>query len=125
MPPAEPTIQSQPQLPPPAAADQTETGNEEEADPGPDPEPGHTTEQEKQTPAAAPAATPVVPGPRATRLQQLFASVAKRTLDKIDADNFGACFPTIRDKAPRTLEAVQRQMVERLGSLWNVRYSNI
>ncbi|KAK4252080.1 Nnf1-domain-containing protein [Corynascus novoguineensis] len=73
-------------------------------------------QQQQQQPAPPP---PPVPGPRAARLQALFATTAKHTLDKINKDNFGACFPTISQKAPGTLEFVQRQMVERLGSLWN------
>lgn len=63
----------------------------------------------------------MIPGPRASRLQALFAQTGKHTLDKINKDNFASCFPTIAAKAPGTLEFVQRQMVERLGGLWNVR----
>jgi len=64
--------------------------------------------------------TAVTPGPRAARLQALFASTLKHTLDKISRDNFAACFPTIATRAPGTLEFVQRQMVERLGAQCNV-----
>ncbi|KAJ4304182.1 hypothetical protein N0V88_001794 [Collariella sp. IMI 366227] len=67
----------------------------------------------------------MVPGPRAARLQTLFASTAKHTLDKISKDNFGACFPTVAAKAPGTLEFVQRQMVERLGGLWKKEFESI
>jgi len=81
--------------------------------------PSSAVEQEQEQRPAPPP--PPVPGPRAARLQALFATTAKHTLDKINKDNFGACFPTISQKAPGTLEFVQRQMVERLGSLWNVR----
>lgn len=77
--------------------------------------------EETTTTTAAAAAPIITPGVRAGRFQQLFASVVARTLDKIDRDNFAACFPTIRERAPGTLEFVQRQMVERLGGLWNVR----
>jgi len=65
----------------------------------------------------------VTPGPRATRLQELFAATLKRTLDKISRDNFGSCFPTVAAKAPGTLEFVQRQMVERLRGLCEVSFS--
>ncbi|AEO57966.1 hypothetical protein MYCTH_2126987 [Thermothelomyces thermophilus ATCC 42464] len=89
------------------------------------PPPPQPQQQQQQTSPAQPAPPPPpppppVPGPRAARLQALFATTAKHTLDKINKDNFGACFPTISQKAPGTLEFVQRQMVERLGSLWNV-----
>ncbi|KAK4123376.1 Nnf1-domain-containing protein [Parathielavia appendiculata] len=75
-------------------------------------------EQKEKTP-------PPAPGPRAARLQALFASTAKHTLDKINKDNFAACFPTVAAKAPHTLEFVQRQMVERLGGLWNKEFETI
>ncbi len=67
----------------------------------------------------------IQPGPRAARLQALFESVAKRSLDKISKENFAACFPTAAAKAPGTLEFVQRQMVERLGGLWKVCLSHL
>lgn len=97
--PAQPPSATSPEAPPPA----------EPADAEP-----------SSTPAPESAAAPI-PGPRAARLQALFASTAKHTLDKINKDNFASCFPTIATKAPGTLEFVQRQMVERLGGLWNVR----
>ncbi|KAK3295680.1 Nnf1-domain-containing protein [Chaetomium fimeti] len=84
------------------------------------------TQEEKQpTPPPAAPPPPPPPGPRAARLQALFASTAKHTLDKINKENFGACFPTISNKAPGTLEFVQRQMVERLGGLWNKEFETI
>ncbi|KAL2140807.1 hypothetical protein VTI28DRAFT_3241 [Corynascus sepedonium] len=85
--------------------------------------PSSAVEQEQEQRPAPPP--PPVPGPRAARLQALFATTAKHTLDKINKDNFGACFPTISQKAPGTLEFVQRQMVERLGSLWNKEFETI
>ncbi|KAL2156376.1 hypothetical protein VTH82DRAFT_1121 [Thermothelomyces myriococcoides] len=84
--------------------------------------PAHAQSQQSQQPPPPP---PPTPGPRAARLQALFAAAAKHTLDKINKDNFGACFPTISQKAPGTLEFVQRQMVERLGSLWNKEFETI
>ncbi|KAK3379501.1 Nnf1-domain-containing protein [Lasiosphaeria ovina] len=60
--------------------------------------------------------TPATPGPRAARLQALFAATLTHTLDKISYVNFAACYPTVAARAPGTLEFVQRQMVERLGA---------
>ncbi|KAK4455936.1 Nnf1-domain-containing protein [Podospora aff. communis PSN243] len=46
-------------------------------------------------------------------------------MDKVNRDNFGACFPTVAAKAPGTLEFVQRQMVERLRGLCEKEFDNI
>ncbi|KAH6636279.1 Nnf1-domain-containing protein [Chaetomium tenue] len=94
--------------------------NQPESQPQDQPQEPQEPQEKKQPPPPPPA-----PGPRAARLQALFASTAKHTLDKINKENFGACFPTISDKAPGTLEFVQRQMVERLGGLWNKEFETI
>lgn len=65
--------------------------------------------------------TPVAPGPRATRLQELYASSLSHTLARLGWDNFASCYPTMALRAPATLRTVQRQMVDRLGELCNVR----
>jgi hypothetical protein len=106
-----------------AAADETEnTPQNQQAEDQPQEQPQPPNQNQTQEPQEKqPPPPPPAPGPRAARLQALFASTAKHTLDKINKENFGACFPTISDKAPGTLEFVQRQMVERLGGLWNVR----
>ncbi|KAL1843695.1 hypothetical protein VTJ49DRAFT_395 [Mycothermus thermophilus] len=83
-------------------------------------DPASAPEQQQQQPPE-----PIIPGPRASRLQKLFATTAKHTLDKISRDNFAACFPTVAHRAPGTLEFVQRQMVERLGGLWNREFESI
>jgi kinetochore protein NNF1 len=98
-----------------ASEEQQQEQQQREQEPSSDPDPPPPPPQETA------AAAPIAPGPRAARLQALFASTAKHTLDKINQDNFAACFPTIAARAPGTLEFVQRQMVERLGGLWNVR----
>lgn len=72
-------------------------------------------DEEPDSPPLPNKHTAVTPGPRATRLQELFASTLKHTLDKISRDNFAACYPTVAQRAPGTLEFVQRQMVGRLG----------
>ncbi|KAK3368068.1 Nnf1-domain-containing protein [Podospora didyma] len=85
-------------------------------------------EQEQEQPDSPPLPgkhTAVTPGPRANRLQDLFASTLKHTLDKISRDNFVACYPTIAVRAPGTLEFVQRQMVERLGAQCNREFESV
>ncbi len=80
------------------------------------------------TPASPPLPskhTAATPGPRATRLQEVFASSLKHTLDKISWANFAACYPTIATHAPGTLQAVQQQMVRLLGEKSSVRLTNV
>jgi hypothetical protein len=90
------------------------------------------TETDAAPPAAQPRSQPpdspplpskhtaTTPGPRAARLQELFASTMTHTLNKVSWENFASCYPTIAANAPGTLKAVQRQMVERLRELCNV-----
>ena len=80
------------------------------------------------TPASPPLPskhTAATPGPRATRLQEVFASSLKHTLDKISWTNFAACYPTIATHAPGTLQAVQQQMVRLLGEKSSVRWTKM
>lgn len=103
---------SQPQPQPTPQPQQPQSDADADADPDSPPLP----------PAPVPAV--VVPGPRAARLQQLFASTLHHTLDKVArGGNFGACFPTVAARAPGTLEFVQRQMVDRLRGLCEVCFS--
>lgn len=91
--------------------------------PQPTPQPQSDPDADPDSPPLPPAPVPavVVPGPRAARLQQLFASTLHHTLDKVvRGGNFGACFPTVAARAPGTLEFVQRQMVDRLRGLCEV-----
>ncbi|KAK4156743.1 Nnf1-domain-containing protein [Chaetomidium leptoderma] len=115
--------QQQQQPPPPPTSTTTETAaaaaEEEEPREQADEEPQEEEPQEEKPPP------PPTPGPRAARLQTLFASTAKHTLDKISKENFEACFPTVAGRAPGTLEFVQRRMVERLGVLWGEEFETI
>ncbi|KAK3997347.1 Nnf1-domain-containing protein [Cladorrhinum sp. PSN332] len=96
------------------------------APPTSDPAPSDPVPSDQPEPEPQPAEEKVVPGPRATYLQNLFAQAAKHTLDKLSSPaNFASCFPTIAAKAPGTLDNVQRQMVDRLGGLWNREFERI
>ncbi|KAK5989990.1 hypothetical protein PT974_08253 [Cladobotryum mycophilum] len=68
---------------------------------------------------------PVIPGPRATRFQQLYAHSLQRTLGKLKWDNFAACYPTIAKKAEPVLRQVQGQMVDKLGEKCEKEFENI
>ncbi|GAO14790.1 uncharacterized protein UV8b_04023 [Ustilaginoidea virens] len=54
------------------------------------------------------------PGPRATRLQQVYTASLTRTLDKLSYDNLSGCYPTIARRASPLLRQVQAQMVDKL-----------
>ncbi len=60
---------------------------------------------------------PPPPGPRAARLQDLFASSLHHTLAKVSWDNFAACYPTAARRNPAALQAVHRAMLDRLREL--------
>ncbi|KAK9782002.1 putative Nnf1-domain-containing protein [Seiridium cardinale] len=90
-------------------------------------EPEPATEQQA-APASPPLPakhTPVAPGPRAARFQKVLDDSLSHTLGKISWENFASCFPTIAAQAPGTLRAVQRQMVDRLGSLCRKEFESI
>ncbi|KKP01582.1 hypothetical protein THAR02_06330 [Trichoderma harzianum] len=68
---------------------------------------------------------PVVPGPRASRLQELYAQSLKRTLGKLKWDNFAACYPTVASRAEPVLKQIQAQMVEKLGEKCEKEFESI
>ncbi|KAL1903295.1 hypothetical protein Sste5346_000580 [Sporothrix stenoceras] len=70
-----------------------------------------------------PPPPPPPPGPRAGRLQALFASSLDHTLNKISWDNFAACYPTAAAKSPQALKTVHRAMVDRLGELCTAEFA--
>jgi kinetochore protein NNF1 len=82
-----------------------------------------TGEEEPKSPPLPARHIAITPGPRATRLQEAYSSSLSHTLSRLGWENFAACYPTIAAQAPDTLRHVQKQMVERLGLLCEVRES--
>ncbi|RBQ65588.1 hypothetical protein FVER14953_05398 [Fusarium verticillioides] len=81
-------------------------------------EAGQHPESEQDPPASPPLPqrhTAVTPGPRAARLQELYARSLKKTLGKIGWDNVAGCYPTVAKRAEGVLRQVQGQMVDKLG----------
>lgn len=112
--------------PPPPQQQPEPSQQQPQPTPQPQPQSDADADADPDSPPLPPAPVPavVVPGPRAARLQQLFASTLHHTLDKVvRGGNFGACFPTVAARAPGTLEFVQRQMVDRLRGLCEVCFS--
>lgn len=115
--------QQQQQQPHPAPT-KTTTDDNNEAPPQP---PAQDTQGENNTntadteepPQASPPPptrhTPIAPGPRAARLQELYAQRLRRTLAKLGWANFAGCYPTVANKAEGVLRQVQAQMVDKLG----------
>ncbi|KAI1326088.1 Nnf1-domain-containing protein [Xylariaceae sp. FL0255] len=85
-------------------------------------------DHDQQNPTSPPLPqrhTAQTPGPRASKLQTMLDLTLSHTLGKISWDNFAACYPTVAAKAPATLRAVQKQMVDRLGSLCKKEFESI
>ncbi|KAK2807548.1 hypothetical protein FQN50_005416 [Emmonsiellopsis sp. PD_5] len=61
-----------------------------------------------------PAPIPLTPGPRASRLHQVFSEALLRTLRANSYANFSACFPTPAVHVPSSLEALWRQLNAKL-----------
>ncbi|KAF4999462.1 hypothetical protein FGRMN_2484 [Fusarium graminum] len=90
-------------------------------------------EQEQNTNTQEPPASPplpqrhtaVTPGPRAARLQELYARSLKKTLGKVGWTNVAGCYPTIAKRADGVLRQVQGQMVGKLGEKCEKEFENI
>ncbi|KAJ5635490.1 Nnf1 [Penicillium longicatenatum] len=72
-----------------------------------------------QPPAASASAPPPapesqIPGPRASRLVQVFDQALARTLRANSYSNFASCFPTPARHVPASLESVWRQLNAKL-----------
>ncbi|KAI0117576.1 Nnf1-domain-containing protein [Hypoxylon sp. NC0597] len=86
------------------------------------------TASQQQGPASPPLParhTPLTPGLRASRFQQVLDSSLSHTLAKISWENFAACYPTIAAQSPAVLRAVQKQMVDRLGALCKKEFDSV
>ncbi|EGU85862.1 hypothetical protein FOXB_03710 [Fusarium oxysporum f. sp. conglutinans Fo5176] len=89
-------------------------------------EPEQQPESEQDPPASPPLPqrhTAVTPGPRAARLQELYARSLKKTLGKIGWDNVAGCYPTVAKRAEGDGQKefdnimVSRQVVPKLNDL--------
>lgn len=87
--------------------------------------------QPSQQPPAAPASPPPpapnfqVPGPRASRLHQVFSQALARTLRANSYANFASCFPTPARHVPASLESVWRQLNAKLEESANAEFEEI
>lgn len=87
--------------------------------------------QPPQHPPTAPASPPPpaptsqVPGPRASRLNQVFGQALARTLRANSYANFAGCFPTPARHVPASLENVWRQLNAKLEESANAEFEEI
>lgn len=72
-----------------------------------------------------PAPVPLTPGPRATRLQQVFDQALARTLRANSYSNFSSCFPTPARHVPASLESVWRQLNAKLEESAKAEFEDI
>ncbi|KAF4465995.1 Kinetochore-associated NNF1 [Fusarium albosuccineum] len=85
-------------------------------------------ENDQEAPASPPLPqrhTAVSPGPRAARLQELYARSLKKTLGKIGWDNVAGCYPTIAKRSEGLLKQVQQQMVQKMGEKCEKEFENL
>ncbi|KAJ9483356.1 hypothetical protein VN97_g10049 [Penicillium thymicola] len=83
-----------------------------------------------QPPAASPsppppAPIPQSPGPRASRLNQVFDQALARTLRANSYANFAGCFPTPARHVPASLEGVWRQLNAKLEANAKAEFDDI
>ncbi|KAH7188375.1 Nnf1-domain-containing protein [Fusarium flagelliforme] len=111
----------EPQAEPPAQAEAVQEAPQQQQE--------GTEQQTEQEPPASPPLpqrhTAVSPGPRAARLQELYARSLKKTLGKIGWENVAGCYPTVAKRAEGVLKQVQGQMVDKLGEKCEKEFENI
>ncbi|KAM5472809.1 putative tyrosinase [Microsporum audouinii] len=95
----------------------------------PDSDPTTTARQgenQDASPSPPPAApVPLTPGPRASRLQQVFSQALLHTIRTNSYANFSSCFPTPAKHVPRSLESVWRQLNAKLEESARAEFDDI
>ncbi|PYH98372.1 MIND kinetochore complex component Nnf1 [Aspergillus ellipticus CBS 707.79] len=72
-----------------------------------------------------PAPVPQTPGPRASKLQEIFDKALARTLRANSYANFSGCFPTPAKHVPASLESVWRQLNAKLEESAKAEFEDI
>lgn len=98
----------------------TDAPTQPPAEPNPDNAPGTTSPTTQPSAPASPPLparpVPLAPGPRAARLQEVYADRLRHTLARLSYANVAACYPTIAARSAATLRSMQGQMVSLLES---------
>lgn len=85
-------------------------------------DPNPSTQDHRLAPTTA---TPPTPGPRASRLQQVFDQALARILRANSYTNFAGCFPTPARYVPTSLESVWRQLNTKLEESAHAEFEDI
>ncbi|KAL4950855.1 Nnf1-domain-containing protein [Aspergillus filifer] len=86
-----------------------------------------TPRAQEHTSPSPPPRPPIAqtPGPRVTRLQEIYAQALARTLRANSYANFAACFPTPARYVPASLESVWRQLNAKLEESAKAEFEDI
>lgn len=87
--------------------------------------PSQTEDQEQTSTTTTSSHPKPIPGPRATRLAQLYDQALDRTLSKLAYPNLAQCYPTIASRAEPMLQQVRAQIVDRLGEKCRKEFDDI
>lgn len=87
-------------------------------------------QQQQAGTAASPSSQPtaptsLAPGPRATRLQDIYSKALRATLKANSYENFATCFPTPARHVPASLESVHRQLNAKLEESATAEFNEI
>ncbi|CEJ81935.1 hypothetical protein VHEMI02033 [[Torrubiella] hemipterigena] len=104
--------------PPPAPEEEDDTAM-------PDVEQHSAATTTAAAPPSVPEAEPVIPGPRAQRLLDLYARSLSHTMGKLSWDNFAACYPTFARRNEPVLKQIQQQMVIKLKEKCEAEFESI
>jgi kinetochore protein NNF1 len=86
---------------------------------------GDERSQSKSPSPAPPAPIALTPGPRASRLQDIYSKALRATLKANSYENFAACFPTPARHVPASLESVHRQLNAKLEESASAEFNEI
>ncbi|KAM0249427.1 hypothetical protein ACHAP5_002816 [Fusarium lateritium] len=114
-----------PQPEPPTQAEPTQDAASQQLQQQPEQEQDPNSQEPPASPPLPQRHTAVTPGPRAARLQELYARSLKKTLGKVGWGNVAGCYPTIAKRAEGVLRQVQGQMVDKLGEKCEKEFENI
>ncbi len=84
----------------------------------------HRREDQSPSPPPQPPIAQT-PGPRVTRLQEIYSQALARTLRSNSYANFASCFPTPAKHVPASLESVWRQLNAKLEESAKAEFDDI
>jgi hypothetical protein len=84
------------------------------------------TDDASRSPSPAPAPPlPSAPGPRASRIQKLYADAIDHILKTCNYPNFASCFPTPAREVPQSMKHLHESFCEKLGDRLHKNFDGI